>query len=79
MKYIVRRTSDLTWEVEKDDEDSDEIHYVNYDIFKDRFICDCNFNASTEVDCNHISFVKQNIAYGKEIVDYLNNTEVCKE
>ena len=74
MKYTVKRTYVDTWEVEREDE---EPHYVRYDIFKDEFICDCNFN-NIGLSCKHKLFVKQNLVYGlAEFDDSLYN-KVCE-
>ena len=65
-KYFVKRTSDITWEVEEED---GEPYYVRYDVFKEQFICDCKFNSLVEKPCKHILYVKQNLVFGLEIFD----------
>jgi len=61
MRYTVQRTSPLTWEVESEEADT---HYVRFDIFKEKFICDCIFDSIVEGNCKHKLYAKQNLVHG---------------
>jgi|WetSurMetagenome_2_1015567.scaffolds.fasta_scaffold24939_7 hypothetical protein len=73
MILTVNRTSDITWEVDSDD---DDLHYVNFNTFKRKFVCDCQYNNVTEEDCKHIIASKFNLITGQTVFDE-NETKLC--
>jgi len=62
MRYVLTATSPVTWEVEADDDDP---HYVRWDIFKEKLVCDCFFDSLVEGNCKHKTMVKEYIVNGR--------------
>jgi len=73
MIYTVKRTSDTTWTV---DSENGDLHYIIFNVFKRRFVCDCQYNNITECDCKHIVASKFNIVTGQEEFN-TDETKLC--
>jgi hypothetical protein len=69
MQYEVRRTSQTTWEVEKD---SDGTIYYNSMRLKDNeiiFICSCIRFTILKKPCKHTTMCKENLVKGTTVFD----------
>jgi len=66
MKYKIIKISGLSWIVEKED---GEEYIVNYNIFKNKYTCSCQWNISTGKECKHIRMIKEFIINRKSEFD----------
>jgi hypothetical protein len=57
----VSQLSELSWNVEKED---GEDYYINFSIFKNKFVCSCFWNINTQKECRHIRMIKEYITSG---------------
>lgn len=69
MIYKVKKLGYLSWIVIKDDEDTYDEYFVNFNIHNNKFVCSCATGYMLHRECKHIRMVKQFITKGIDTFD----------